>query len=79
MSASNKVRTGEPACRALGHVLRQGKTAHTASGIVQELYDLGFIIVPQPYQKPEPRARRGKVITDDPWIGKSHSARLCGG
>jgi len=83
MVASNRARTSERATSALHAAM---KTATTATGVVRELADLGYIIVPKPYDKP---ARRGREIADeearkriaehDPWIGKSHSARLCGG
>lgn len=73
MAISNRATTGIPATKALAHILSNPEHAAT---IIRELKDLGFIIIPEPYRKP---ARRGKVINDDPWIGKSHAARLCGG
>lgn len=92
MSVSNRAATGQPAKNALAAAMHticsaiygsRGAThiASDARRIVDELEDLGYIIIARPYTKP---ARRGKDIAKaiaehDPWIGKSHSARLCGG
>jgi hypothetical protein len=91
MAPSNRAKTGQPALNALALVMKQVCAgaygtrkeewiAGDARRVVQELGDLGFVIIPQPYTKPGPRARRGNANNfDDPWIGKSHSTRLCGG
>jgi hypothetical protein len=75
MSTSNRAKTGEPAMRALKACLPEKVNA---AGIVRELSDLGYIIIPKAYTKP---ARRGNEVQKpyDPWIGKSHSARLLHG
>lgn len=74
---SNRAKTGEPAMRALKACLPEKVNA---AGIVRELKDLGYIIIPLPYTKP---ARRGNEVDKerpyDPWIGTSHSARLLAG
>jgi hypothetical protein len=89
MSVSNRAMTGDPAKAALHAAIvkwTDGGDAGTARKIVAELRDLGFIIVPSPHSKPARRGReraeaeaRKRIAAADPWIGKSHSANLCGG
>jgi len=88
MPVSNRGKTGQPARSALRSALEKFTDcgSRIPGLLVQELDDLGYVIVPKAYSKP---ARRGWEVADeeakkriaehDPWIGKSHSARLCGG
>ena len=76
MAVSNRARTGERATKALAECLPP--STRNVNKIVQDLYDLGYIIVPKLYDKP---ARRGNEAVKPPeiWIGKSHSKVLAGG
>lgn len=50
-------------------------TIAVADSVLTDLYVDGFLVAPIPGTPP---ARRGNVIKPDVWIGKSHTAKLCG-
>lgn len=82
---SNRAQTGLEARHVVMRFLQEdrgldpGETASEAkmaARLIKALDDAGYVISPVPYKKP---ARRGNAAPVDPWIGKSHSARLVSG
>lgn len=82
---SNRAKTGLEARHIVMRFLQEdrgidpGETAShakMAARLVRALEDAHYVIAPRKYEKP---ARRGNSAPKDPWIGKSHSARLIDG